>query len=233
METQETEEEIDLDTIVVSPDELLLTVEEGAAVYSELTANFIEKFEFYGQTLSEWATEMMIEIPQDIDEKQMRRILVELGNKYQRASNYYSVAYSLSKAFGGGSEMKKSDVINALVANYTRQNKKRPAGAILERMADSYLKSTVSTRVAAGIVRDFWKQRLDTMQDLRRLLEQIGMNLAVTMKFTSTQEDNALDTTLTFGLDYLVYSECNPQLFYTSPAASGRSFDAYPASNAG
>lgn len=183
METTEELEDLEEAT---SPDELLRTVEEGAAVYSELTANFIDKFEFYGKTLAEWATEMLIEIPSGIDEKQLKELLVELGNKYQRASNYYSVAYTLSKAFGGGSEMKKSDVINALVANYTHQNKKRPAGAILERMADSYLKSTVSTRVAAGIVRDFWKQRIDTMQDLRRLLEQIGMNLAVTMKFTSS-----------------------------------------------
>ena len=38
---------------------------------------------------------------------------------------------------------------------------------------------------AAKIVKNFWKQRLDTLLDLRKVFEQIGMSISVEMKFTS------------------------------------------------
>jgi hypothetical protein len=51
-------------------------------------------------------------------------------------------------------------------------------------MADSYLANTTSATVAARIVKNFWKQRLDTLLDIRKVFEQIGMSLHVEMKLT-------------------------------------------------
>ena len=87
---------------------------------------------------------------------------------------------------GGGNNMKKSDIISLLVSNYAAKGAKRPAASVLERMADSYLQSTVSAERAAKIVKNFWKQRLDTLLDLRKVFEQIGLSLSVEMKFTSS-----------------------------------------------
>lgn len=171
--------------LTVQPGELLGVVMEGAEIYAQLTEAFIDEFEFYGKTLRDWATEMMISIPDKLDEETFRAKLIELAQKTQRASNYYSTAASLAKAFGSGSEIRKSDLINAIVAKYASENKKRPAATVIERMADSYLKSSVSTRVAAGIVRDFWKQRLEQLDVMRKILEQIGMSLHVEIKWTS------------------------------------------------
>lgn len=52
-------------------------------------------------------------------------------------------------------------------------------------MADSYLNNVVSANVAARIVKSFWKQRLDTLLDIRKVFEQIGMSLHVELKITS------------------------------------------------
>jgi hypothetical protein len=88
-------------------------------------------------------------------------------------------------AIGGGNSMKKSDLINIIVGNYAAKGAKRPAASVIERMADSYLSNTVSAEKAAKIVKNFWKQRFDTLLELRKVFEQIGLSLSVEMKFTS------------------------------------------------
>ena len=88
-------------------------------------------------------------------------------------------------AIHGGNNMKRSDIINLLVNNYAVQGAKRPAATVIEKMADSYLSNTVSAEKAAKIVKNFWKQRVDTLLELRKVFEQIGLSLSVEMKFTS------------------------------------------------
>ena len=173
------------DSYDVSANTIIDVVKEGSEIYSEVTAAFVKDFVFYDKTLYEWATELMIHIPKarDLDEVGFRALLIDLANNIQVASNYHSVASSMADAITGGNSIKKSDVVNAIVMNYGKRGAKRPAAVVIERMADSYMSSTVSARVAARIVKTFWKQRLDTLLEVRKILEQIGMSLHVEMKF--------------------------------------------------
>lgn len=159
----------------------------GAETYSQITENFIRDFVFYDKTLYDWATDLMIEIPnkKNLDLISFRELLTKLATNIQLASNYYSLASSMVDAIGGGNSIKKSDLINIIVSNYAVKGAKRPAAAVIERMADSYLSSTVSAEKAAKIVKNFWKQRFDTLLELRKVFEQIGLSLSVEMKFTS------------------------------------------------
>lgn len=171
----------------VTDSDILDALKAGAELYTSITESFVTEFVFYDKTLYEWAKELQIDIPKgkDLDIVSFRSILVSLAANIQVASNYYSVACSMVDAIGGGNNMKKSDIINMLVSNYAARGAKRPAATVIERMADSYLASTVSAEKAAKIVKNFWKQRLDTLLDLRKVLEQIGLSLSVEMKFTS------------------------------------------------
>tara|TARA_B100000131_G_scaffold299046_1_gene319067 strand:+ start:10389 stop:10976 length:588 start_codon:yes stop_codon:yes gene_type:complete len=175
------------DSYDVSANTIIDVVKEGSEIYSEVTAAFVKDFVFYDKTLYEWATELMIHIPKarDLDEIGFRALLIDLANNIQVASNYHSVASSMADAITGGNSIKKSDVVNAIVMNYGKRGAKRPAAVVIERMADSYMSSTVSARVAARIVKTFWKQRLDTLLEVRKILEQIGMSLHVEMKWTN------------------------------------------------
>jgi len=174
-------------TSEVTPQDVLGVIQTGAEIYSEITSNFIQDFVFYDKTLYEWANDLMIEIPaaRTLDELTFRELLVKLANNIQISSNYYSVASSMTEAIGGGNNIKKSDVVNAIVLNFQKRGAKRPAAAVIERMADSYLSSTVSAKIAANIVKSFWKQRMDTLLEMRKILEQIGISLHVEMKWTS------------------------------------------------
>jgi ribosomal protein L14 len=171
----------------ISAQTIIEVVKEGSQVYSEITASFVQEFVFYDKTLYEWATDLIIKIPnaRDLDEISYRDLLIQLANNIQLASNYHSVASSMADAVSGGNSIKKSDVVNAIVMNFKKQGARRPAATVIERMADSYMSSTVSARVAAKIVKNFWKQRLDTLLEVRKILEQIGMSLHVEMKWTS------------------------------------------------
>jgi len=161
---------------------------EGAALYTEITESFIKEFIFYEKTLYQWATELMIEIPKNknLDIVSFRALLLILANNLQIASNYYSVASSMSDTICGGNTMRKADIVSLIVNNYAKKGAKRPAASVIEKMADSYLTNTVSAERAAKIVKNFWKQRVDTMLDLRKIFEQIGLSLSVEMKFTSS-----------------------------------------------
>lgn len=175
---------------IVTPtsEDIVAMLKEGAELYTTITESFVADFIFYDKTLYDWLLYLDIDVPKakDLDIVKFRALLLDLVSKLQIASNYYSVASSMVDAIGGGNSMKKSDIINMLVANYAAKGAKRPAATVIESMADSYLTSTVSAEKAAKIVKNFWKQRLDTLLDLRKLFEQIGVSLSVEMKFTSS-----------------------------------------------
>lgn len=186
--TMEDNEEEELNIDPVSPEELLESIKSGAEVYSHITTGFAKEFLFYDKTLYEWSLYFMIDLPssKDLTPDIYRDLYLEIGTKTQIASNYASVAQSMQKSVSSGNKMKRADIIRAIVDGYASRGAKRPSGAILEQMADSYLKSTVTTRVAAEIVADFWKQRLEILRDLRKILEQVGMSLHVEMKHLSS-----------------------------------------------
>lgn len=177
----------EIQEITSNPEEILEALKTGAELYTSITDTFVSEFTFYDKTLYEWTEFLSVKLPdsKDFNIAEFREVLVVLAKNIQVASNYYSVASTMVDAIGGGNSMKKSDIINMLVTNYATRGAKRPAATVIEKMADSYLSSTVSAEKAAKIVKNFWKQRLDTLLDLRKVFEQIGLSISVEMKFTN------------------------------------------------
>lgn len=172
--------------IDINADSILEVIDEGAAVYSEISLAFIQNFKFYDKTLYQWATDLMVPIPnaKDLDSVEFRKILLQLARNVQIANNYYSTSCSIDDAIQGGNSVKKSDVVNAIVNNYAMKGAKRPAANLIEQMAESYMSSTLSAKTAAKLVKNFWKQRLEMLLEVRKILEQVGMSLHVEMKWT-------------------------------------------------
>ena len=187
MEDTSEEEVTYTDPDNITSEDISKAIIDGAEIYSEITGTFMKEFVFYDKTLYEWATDLMVKIPNknNLDANSFRGCLIELATNIQIPSNYYSVAASMADGIAGGNSIKKSDVVSAIVDNFAKRGARRPAAAVIERMADSYMSSTVSANVAAKIVKNFWKQRLDTLSDIRKVMEQIGMSLNVETKWTS------------------------------------------------
>lgn len=189
MET-ETNQADEQEEVFVTPEEIMNEIAEGAASHSEATEAFIEKFSFYGKSLGQWADELVVPIPKDPTPQQLRDLYIKLGNNIQIASHFYSVATTVNSTLAGGGQMRKSDLVTKLVKQYEQSNGRRPARETLERMADSYMGQTVSTRIASKAVKEFWKQRIDTLKEVRKCLESISMSYAMEMKYLDNMEEN-------------------------------------------
>lgn len=170
----------------VTSDEVIQTIMDGAEVYSNISSAFIQNFMFYDKTLYQWASELMIEIPssKELDSNKFREVMITLAKNVQIANNYYSVSCTIEDAIAGGNSIKKSDVIAAIVHKYATKGAKRPAATVIDQMAESYMSGTISAKVSSKMVKNFWKQRIDMLLEVRKILEQISMSLHVEMKWT-------------------------------------------------
>jgi hypothetical protein len=128
----------------------------------------------------------MIEIPpaKTLDPQKFREVMIQLAKNVQIANNYYSVSCTIEDAISGGNSIKKSDVTAAIVQRYASKGAKRPAATVIDQMAESYMSGTISARVSSKMVKNFWKQRLDMLLEVRKILEQVSMSIHVEMKWT-------------------------------------------------
>jgi hypothetical protein len=168
---------------ITSIEEIMNEVVAGAASHSAATEIFMDTFTFYGQTLTDWLNEMAIDLPSDITPEDLRTLYIDVARKHQRASNFYTIASAIHAGLIDGGNIKKSDLVMSLINQYTLSQRKRPAATIIERMADSYMNATVHTRIAAKIVKDFWRERRDTLIEMRKCLEQISISMHTEMKY--------------------------------------------------
>ena len=169
---------------MVDNEDFLFELNKGGETYERLTKEFLSSFEFFGKTLDVWASELMLEIPhiEDLDLRSFRALELQLIKKLEKTSNYLSVATAMLQAIEGGNDLKKKRLTVAIVEGYKTQRAKRPAASVIETLAESQLEDTASACIAAKIVKQFWKQRLDTLLQNQKILEQVGINLSVEVK---------------------------------------------------
>jgi hypothetical protein len=162
---------------------IIAQITKAAESYEEVKASFVENFIFDGASLSEWTKRLYIQIGKDPTQEDMRALWVALTKKMQIAGNYYSISSAIASGIDNGSAGRKADVMTAIARNYEKQGKKRPAEGIISGMADSYMGTALSAKAAAIIVKNFWRQRLDTLIEMRKTLEQLGINMHIERKY--------------------------------------------------
>lgn len=171
------------DTPTTSIEEIMDEVVAGAQAHSAATEIFMDSFMFYSKTLTEWLNEMAVDIPEEVHPSDLQTLYLDVARKIQRASNFYTIASAIHGGLVDGGNIKKSDLVKSLVDQFADTKKKRPAATIIERMADSYMNATVHTRIAAKIVKDFWRERRDALIEMRKCLEQVSISIHTEMKY--------------------------------------------------
>ena len=166
----------------ITPEQVMNEIIQDAQAHAAATESFANRFMFYGKPLQQWSDELAVEVPHNATPEKMRGLYTKLANNMQVASHFHSVASTINSSLIGGGQMKTADLVAAIVNQYAKNKAKRPSGAVIERMAESYMKSTTSTRVAAKLVKDFWKQRVDTLIEVRKNLEQISIHMHVELR---------------------------------------------------
>ena len=169
----------------IEPDQILNDILENSTAHSAATEAFISQLEFYGKTLDQWDIDLAVKIPDNPIPTDMRIIYAALANNIQKITHFLNAADSISSALDAGGKIKHSDLVKIIVESYEVRNAKRPGVDVINRMAESYMRNTVSTRIASKIIKDFWKRKYDTLQEVRKLAESIGISLASEMKYLS------------------------------------------------
>lgn len=167
----------------VNPEDIFNTIVADAAAHGAATDAFIKSFTFYGKSLEEHSTELYIDIPPDPNPEDIRNCFLQLTKNIQIANHFLSVASSISSALTSGSQTQKSDLVAVIARGYESRNARRPGAGIIERMADNYMSDTANVRIAAKIVKDFWKGKVDSLIEVRRCLEGWSMNQATELKY--------------------------------------------------
>lgn len=176
----------DNEQLVDSPstEEVIKAVISSAERHNEINQALMDSFVFQGKTLTEWMDDVAIPIPDEVTPENFREAFTLWVRKFQKVNYFYSMSNTMFSAMSSGGEIKKSDLIAALVEYYrVNKAKRRPAAAVLDRMADSYMSDTVNTRIASRIIRDFWRDRRDTLIEVRKALEAIGISMNMEMKY--------------------------------------------------
>jgi hypothetical protein len=178
IEDDNTEHEVDS----ILPKDIFNTIVNDAAVHGAATDEFVKSFSFYGKSLKEHSEDLYIQIPDNPTPIDIRNSFFKLIKNIQITTHYLSIASSISNAISNGGQIKKSDLVAVIVRGYESRNARRPSGAVLERIAESYMSETVNVRIAAKIVRDFWSNMLESLIEVRKCLEQVSISMHVEMK---------------------------------------------------
>jgi hypothetical protein len=181
VETEETEEEV-AEVTEQGAHDIMDEILEAAEAHAATTKQFIEEFSFYGKTLKEWGVELTLDIPDNPpDPDEMKRLYVALVRNIQTCNRLYTRANSMLTALHEGRAIKKADITAALVKSYEDRKARRPAGTVIDKIAETrvdigYLKT------ASKIARDFFKDHRDTLVEVRKGLEQLGFMMHLELK---------------------------------------------------
>lgn len=167
--------------------DLFNNLPDSVNLFNQLSDTVIESFEYYGATLAEWADRMQVVIPKEIDLMIIRDLLIQVGNKLQAASVYYSLCSSYNSFLSSSLDDAKNHVINDLVADYLTRNAKRPAVGVLNNIADSKFAQPLTQVLISRILKDFWKERRDMLIETRKILEQLNLSQTMELKYTQIE----------------------------------------------
>jgi len=166
----------------ITPEEVVQHILESANTHAIATDMLMSSLVFFDKTLSEWAAHLAVYVPDDMGPLTLRSLHIKCARNVQQAVTLYSYSNSIYNAISNGGNLRKSDLTAAIVEWYRSNNSTRPAGTIIDRMADSYMNDTINTRIAAKIVREFFRDQKDTLLEVRKHLEQIGYTMHLEVK---------------------------------------------------
>ena len=173
-----------METIVsVSPETLLEKLLPGFDDYQILADLLMDKIKFYDRTLTEWIDHLAIEIPREITPQDLRGLFAQVAKNIQQASYFYSVCSAYNGTLSSKADGEKAGVVAQIVRNYAEKNAKRPAAQVIESLAETYFSDVSLQLIISRVLKEFWRERRDTLIEVRKCLEQITMSQNMEMKY--------------------------------------------------
>lgn len=169
-------------------DSVLEEVKNNSGLANEFINQVMGSLTFFGKSLAVWEDEMVVPIPEGRHAPEdIRALYVDLANKIQQANHWYCLANSSSVISNSGVEIKQAELVTGLMSYYVSQNAKAPPQTVLERMAANYVKKLQNLATVTKIIRDFWKEKLTTLKEVRSILDSLSVSYATEMKYQNLE----------------------------------------------
>jgi len=161
--------------------EIAVSVIENHTLYETLGDFSLENIIFNDKSLKEWSEHFTINIPRNCNPDDMKSIYSKLLSLLQLCNYLYSKSNSILTLINEGSVIKKSELISSFVKEYEDKKARRPAGTVLEDLAESKL-DLAYLKIHAKIVKEFFRDQRDTLIEMRKTLEQMGFSFHLESK---------------------------------------------------
>jgi hypothetical protein len=163
---------------------LLETLLKGKQIHDLFTFNMRTHLKITGLSIDELEQKFKISIQTDNLTPEICKMYdVQLMRLNQEASFYYAVANAKAQMLKRAGKSKYRDTFYALVQEYKTADKKLPANATLEALAKVENDDYESVEAIAEIEKDFWKDILQHLSDMRKLIENSTFNSSIEAKY--------------------------------------------------
>lgn len=167
---------------------------EDVSTNSKISDTFIieaaNNIVFFGKSLALWEDEMVVAIPHgELAPDEIRALHVELANKTQIASHYYELAKAANTVSSGAVQVKKADLVTALVTHYVSTGQATPPATVMDKLVDGYIRRLSSIAAINKIAKDFWYGKLATLEKVTNQLSKISMSVVTEMKYLAQEND--------------------------------------------
>jgi hypothetical protein len=167
----------------ITPEQLLEKIMPGFEAYQLMADLFMAKVKFYDRTLTEWIDHLAIDIPKDMRPEDLRTYFIQVARNLQQVSYFYSVCSAYNSTLSSKADGEKANVVAKIVYDYANKNAKRPAATVLDQLAETYFNDVTLQLVISKVLKEFWRERRDTLVEVRKCLEQISMSQNMEMKY--------------------------------------------------
>jgi hypothetical protein len=145
---------------------------------------FSSQIKFFGKSIDEWEESFAIAFPstKQLSPDMIRELHIVIANNIQIASHYYSICTLGATALKNSLSVKKTDVINSLLLEYSSKNIRAPSQAQLEKMVNLILQKLNNISMTSAMFKHYWREKLDMLDKVEKSLNSIAISQAVEMR---------------------------------------------------
>lgn len=166
-------------------DDMILNLRQGKDIHEQFAEAVQDRMMIQGKTMDQWRKHFRIEIPENPDITACKEVDMVLMEKYQEASFLKAMADASHLLQKKGYETQYRQKFEALVSEYKQSGKKLPAKDTLSALAAGKVDDIETGVTYAELAVRFWKEILDNLNYVRKVIENATINNSVEAKATN------------------------------------------------
>lgn len=165
-------------------DQMIGDLRQGKDIHEQFAQAVEDRMLIQGKTMKQWREHFRVKVPDNPDINACKAIDMVLMEKYQEASFLKAMADAshLLQKKGYDSQYRKK--FEALVSEYKHGGKKLPAKDTLAALAAAKVDDVETGLAYSDLAVRFWKEILDNLNYIRKIVENATINNSVEAKVT-------------------------------------------------